>query len=69
MSLSFEESLKKNLENNVATNDDMVATMNIDDASSVMTLDETPMVVAYSGSDGSWRQHSDYVTYSTFYDE
>ena len=59
MSLSFEESFKNNSENNVATAD-MVATMNIDDNSSVAT---------YSGSDGNWRQHSDYVTYSAFYDE
>ena len=59
MSLSFEESFKNNSENNVATAD-MVATMNIDDNSSV---------VAYSESGGNWRQHSDYVIYSAFYDE
>ena len=77
MSLSFEESLK-NFENNVATtsdetSNDIVATMSIDDVnvsdSSIMTLDETSMIAAYSGSDGSWTQHRSYVTYPIFYDE
>ena len=70
MGLSFEESMKKLLENenNVATTTvmpamPMVAAMNIDDAS-IMTLDETPMVAAYSGEDGNWQEHTGYKRYS-----
>ena len=75
MSLSFEESLKKNFENNVAvvSMDSEVATMSIDDTEmnspSVMTLDETSMVAAYSGDDGNWQQHTGYVYYSAFSDD
>lgn len=80
MSLSYEESMKKLLEkeNNVATTKikvamPTVATMNIDepiaDMDSIMTLDETSMVAAYSGDDGSWMQHSGYETYSFFEDD
>ena len=70
MGLSFEESMKKLLENenNVATTAvmpamPMVAAMNIDDAS-IMTLDETPMIAAYSGEDGNWQEHTGYKRYS-----
>ena len=75
MSLSYEESLKKLLEkeNNVATTKlkaamPMVATMNIDEAeipeASIMTLDEAPMIAAYSGEDGNWQEHMGYKRYS-----
>ena len=82
MGLSFEESMKKLLENenNVTTTEatpamSMVAAMSIDDAgiapASIMTLDETSMVAAYSGDDGNWIQHpsSEYKIYSFFEDE
>lgn len=79
MSLSYEESLKRFLENenNVAPAKHKsvmptVATMNIDepvaDTDSIMTLDETPMVAAYSGDDGNWQEHSGYKQYF-YYDE
>ena len=68
MSLSFEDSLKINNENNAATAD-MVA-KNISVAMpAVMTLDEAPMVAAYSGDDGNWQQHNGYTYYSSFYDD
>lgn len=77
MSLSFKDSLKANIENNVATMKqeivNPVAPMSIDDVNvdniGIMTLDETSMVAAYSGDDGSWKQHSGYVYYSDFSDE
>ena len=73
MSLSFEESLKKNLENNVATKQIKVAAMNINDMSnvdsSIMTLDENNGIAAYSGDDGNWQEHADYVRYSYFSDD
>ena len=75
MGLSFEESMKKLLENenNVATAAampamPMVAAMNIDDAS-IMTLDEAPMVAAYSGDDGNWQEHTGYKRYASFSDD
>ena len=77
MSLSFEDSLKQNATNNIATtkNENIVAPaiMSVDDMSidspSIMTLDAAPMMMAaYSGDDGNWQQHRDYVYYSTFYD-
>lgn len=72
MSLSFEDSLKKNNndnnENNIAT-----ANMVAEDAgvaiSSIMAQDEIYGVAAYSGDDGSWYQHSGYTYYSSFYDD
>lgn len=81
MSLSFEDSLKQNSENNVATtseivNDDIsaaVATMSINPAdagdNSVMALNETYAVAAYSGDDGSWFQHPDYEIYTFLEDD
>ncbi len=74
MSLSFEESLKNNVENNVATielpmDTRLVATMNIDDNPSIMTLDENYGIAAYSGDDGNWVQDSKYVYYSSFSDD
>ena len=35
----------------------------------IMTLDEVPMVAAYSGDGGNWQQHADYVYYSSFSDD
>ena len=79
MSLSFEESLKNNMANTVIkkttpssvsiTNDvGVVANMdNID--TSIMTLDENYGIAAYSGDDGNWQQHADYVYYSSFSDD
>lgn len=64
MSLSFEESLKINNKNaNIATTDIGVATP------AVMTIDEIPMIASYSGGDGNWQQHADYVRYSVFSDD
>lgn len=77
MSLSFEDSLKNITANNIATtkNENIVApaVMSVEDMSldspSIMTLDTMPMMMAaYSGDDGSWQQHTDYVYYSTFSD-
>ena len=77
MSLSFKESLENNNENNVVTAYAApvapVAAMSIDDMSindtSIMTLDESYGIAAYSGDDGNWQQHSDYVRYSAFSDD
>ena len=75
LSLSFEESLKNNIENNVATTsvESEVATMNIDDTSvdniGIMTLDETSGIAAYSGDGGNWQEHTGYVRYSVFSDD
>ena len=72
MSLSFEDSLKQNIKNN---NENNIAIDNIsaEDVSvampDIMTLDETHMVAAYSGDDGNWQQHPDYVRYSSFSDD
>lgn len=74
MSLSFEESLKVNKKDNVIP-ENMIATANmiIDDigvaAPSIMTLDESYGIAAYSGEDGNWQQHNDYVRYSAFSDD
>ena len=78
MSLSFEESLKNNLKNDVATTNvepvvEPVAAMSIDDMSvydnGIMTLDETSEIAAYSGDDGNWQEHPDYVRYYSFSDD
>lgn len=70
MSLSFEESLKYNIENNVANK---IATMNIDntniDNSSVMTLEENYGVAVYSDEDSNWVQHPNYKYYAYFSDD
>ena len=76
MGLSFEESMKRlsENENNIVASMaiPMVATMNIDessvDSNLIMTLDETPMVAAYSGDDGNWIQDTHYEVYSFFED-
>ena len=76
MSLSFEESLK----NNVTITDmnanelAMVASAEIEPFG-IMTLDETiapvapSAIAAYSGDDGNWQQHNDYVHYYVFSDD
>ena len=74
MSLSFEESLKNNVENNAELDIiEQVSAINIDDMSvnsdSIMTLDENLGIAAYSGDDGNWQQHPDYVRYSSFSDD
>ena len=74
MSLSFEESLKINKGNNVAKGIapamPVVASEDIGIVMpDVMTLDETSMIAAYSGDDGNWHQHPDYVYYSVFSDD
>lgn len=77
MSLSFKDSLKANIENNVATTKheiiEPVVAMNIDDMSvdniGIMTLDEDYGIVAYSGDSGNWQQHHNYVYYSVFSDD
>ena len=78
MSLSFEDSLKKNVANatnNIAVsasapivNMDVVADMSIAD-NSIMTLDEDYGIAAYAGDDGNWQQHNSYVRYSAFSDD
>lgn len=77
MSLSFEDSLKQNATNNMATikNEDIeaAAVMSVDemnmDSPSIMTLDAMPMMMAaYSGDGGNWQQHADYVRYANFSD-
>ena len=68
MSLSFEESLKINNENNIATTD--IAGEDVGIAMpAIMTLDKMPMVAAYSGDDGNWQQHPNYVRYTSFADD
>ncbi|MBO5828720.1 MAG: hypothetical protein J6R59_09745 [Paludibacteraceae bacterium] len=73
MSLSFEDSLKNNIENpsvkNIVEIPMVVSDMGIDD-NSIMTLDVPPMMMAaYSGEDGNWQQHTDYVRYHSFSDD
>lgn len=70
MSLSFEESLKNNvIKKSVST----IATMSMDDVAigdtSIMTLDENYGIAAYSGDDGNWQQHPDYIYYYSFSDD
>lgn len=80
MGLSFKDSLVKSAEiapantlkgannvvvaNSIATADSSV----IADAG-IMTLDEVGGIAAYSGDDGNWQQHNEYVRYSIFSDE
>ena len=68
MSLSFEESLKLNSENNVATTSEVATIANIDTVNtvdaSIMTLDESSEVAAYIDNGGDWIQHPDYDVYT-----
>ena len=72
MSLSFEESLKKNMVNATANNTATISVVPMNDMSiadsGIMTLDENYGIAAYSGEDGNWQQHNDYVRYSVFSD-
>ena len=73
MSLSFEESLKNNAKNTLIAKP-MIASMAMEDSAialdnSVMTLDESYGIAAYSGDDGNWQQHTGYVHYSVFSDD
>ena len=77
MSLSFKESLKNNSKKNTSVVElfaghtiDMpaVATPAVAD-NSVMTLDEHYSIAAYSGNDGNWQEHADYVRYNYFSDD
>ena len=73
MSLSFEESLRKNIANTSIENTVAETAMIADDISvaipSIMTLNESYGIAAYSGDDGNWQQHTDYVRYSSFSDD
>ena len=76
MSLSFKESLENNSKNK-ATNEnevvEIISTENINTLSvadnSIMTLDESYGIAAYSGDGGNWQEHADYVRYSYFSDD
>lgn len=72
MALSFEES-KKQLAKQAAVPMMMAAKpmmMSLsDDVADVMTLDENYGIAAYSGDDGNWTQHPNYVYYSVFSDD
>ena len=69
MSLSFEESLKNNTAKTFAMRTSMIAD-DVDVASdSIMTLNENYEIAAYSGDDGNWQQHLDYVRYFSFSDD
>lgn len=68
MALSFKDSL----ENHIATTkDEPKVAMAIAEVSddSIMTLDETYGIAAYSGDGGDWQQHRDYVYYYSFSDD
>lgn len=72
MALSFEESIKNNIvdaptESKITMPVVAMADDEISDAS-IMTLDETYGIAAYSGYDGNWQQHTDYVYYYSFSD-
>lgn len=79
MALSFKDSLKKNAEAIAATTlatANNVANIAIVNANSpavadagIMTLEETGGIAAYSGEDGNWQQHNDYVRYAVFSDD
>ena len=81
MSLSFEDSLKKNMSFMNKKSEDisvampMIASMPIvandiaNDNIEIMTLDESYGIAAYAGDGGSWQQHRDYVVYNVFSDE
>lgn len=73
MSLSFEESLKKNVVTAIVEDTPMVASAVADDMSvvspSIMTLDENYGIAAYAGDDGNWHQHNGYECYDVFSDD
>ena len=63
MSLSFEESLKNIVSVETVSNNVKIAD------EPLMTLDENNGFAVYSGDDGSWQRHSDYVYYYSFSDD
>ena len=64
MGISFEDSLKKEIENNAN-----VAVMRMaQPANEIMTLEENHPIAAYAGDDGNWQQASGYDVYSVFDD-
>ena len=85
LALSFEDSLKNNKNNSMNNVAPMaiepVAAASVDDISidspsimtfdspSIMTLNENYGIAAYSGDDGNWQQHTEYVRYSAFSDD
>ena len=64
MAISFEESLKNHIESAPVE----LKVTSVADAS-LMTLEEDYGIEAYSGNDGSWQQHTDYVHYYSFSDD
>ena len=74
MSLSFKDSLE-NIKKNMMAVDSVMSVAEINDNdiaiadNSIMTLDENYGIAAYSGDDGNWQQHPDYVHYYSFSDE
>jgi hypothetical protein len=68
MSLSFEESFKNNNEHNISATEIKVNNINVNEPS-FMTLDENSGFAVYSGDDGDWQQHTDYVRYTSFSDD
>ena len=63
MALSFKDSLENYVESTTKKSEPVVENMTL------MTLEENYGVEAYSGDDGSWVQHPDYVYYSVFSDD
>ena len=69
---NFSESLKAATASMLNVPVAPVASVAIEDnvaVSSIMTLNETSMIAAYSGDDGSWHQHPDYDYYSDYSDD
>ena len=67
----MKESLKKIVESNIAA--PKAAMIDIDEAgaapASVMTLEEMQPIVAYSGVDGNWQEHTSYKRFLVFSDD
>jgi hypothetical protein len=63
MALSYEES-KKLLMQQAAMPAVMSLSNETVDNTGIMTLDESPVIAAYSGNDGSWTQHTGYDWYT-----
>ena len=66
MALSFADSMKNHVESvSVKPESAVVETTDF----SLMTLEENHGIEVYSGDDGSWQQHNDYVRYYSFSDD
>jgi len=63
MALSFADSLKNHTEPLTIESEPVIAD------TSLMTLEEDYGFEAYSGDDGNWQQHTDYVRYYSFSDD